>query len=382
MLPRSHSEFRSVAFWEAFFAERQRAGGTFEWYGEWKDFQEAVAPLLRPDSKVLVSGCGNSALSADLYDWGAKHVVNVDFSKAVITEMQSKNATRPEMQWVEADATALPFPDHSFDVVFDKGLLDAMAAEDTPAVCIDVRKMFLEAARVLAPGGVFVCLTLAQSHVLRELLAFPNGTIDGSSRQPGWDITVNVLESMQQAVVTLCPVLVVARKLAVSADGAIPARLLRLATRGGETVIASEEETGIAVREGQWNYDIRRKSSVVERGNKFSFEVWSERARPEAGPRYSITALDYSRKQTCGVLLVPQGREHEWSFSDVEGMSKVVADTNFGRLYFVYLNRGHTFPDQEAIKVCVMGNGGCIKFSYFENGGSASPFRARCCHSN
>lgn len=75
LLPRSHAEFRSKAFWETFFQERQKSGGTFEWYGEWKDIVGVVGPLIQSTSSILVVGCGNSSLSADLYDWGARYTV-------------------------------------------------------------------------------------------------------------------------------------------------------------------------------------------------------------------------------------------------------------------------------------------------------------------
>ncbi|RYG42229.1 class I SAM-dependent methyltransferase, partial [archaeon] len=67
-------------------------------------------------------------------------------------------------------------------------------------------------------------------------------------------------------------------------------------------------------------------------------------------PRFSITVVDGSLAPSAGVLLVPQGREHEWSFSNVEGQNKLLKSVPYGRLLFVCMNRGHTFASQKAVQ--------------------------------
>jgi SAM-dependent methyltransferase len=124
LLPRSSDDFRSREYWEGFFAARERAGGAFEWYGEWSD----VAPVLLPRlpagsparSRVLVVGCGNSALSADMHSAGFATVHSIDFSDTVIERMRAAHAGRPGLVWDVMDATAMTFPDGSFDLVVDK----------------------------------------------------------------------------------------------------------------------------------------------------------------------------------------------------------------------------------------------------------------------
>ena len=351
LLPKSHDDFRSQAYWDTFFKLRQKSGGTFEWYGEWKDIAPVVSGWLTPASRVLVIGCGNSNLSADLYDWGVRNIVNVDFSGLVIAEMKAKNAARGEMQWVECDVKALPFDAASFDAVLDKGMLDAMAAEDTEPVLRDVAAMFAESARVLKPSGKYVCVTLGQSFVLREMLAFPRGSAAPvpSSDAP-WSVDLHMLSGMAS---TLCPAVLVATKPSSSVASSCAANILRLPDALGVLQIATVDTMNEAVREAQWLHSVRRKAAVVTPGNTFNIDLWSSdpAAAGATTPRFSITALDASRKQSCGVLLVPQGREHEWSFSNPEGMTHVIEGASLGRLYFVYLNRGHTFPSQEGIKV-------------------------------
>lgn len=56
--------------------------------------------------------------------------------------------------------------------MLDKGALDALVSEDTDSVRDDAQSMFREIARVLRPGGRYVCVTLAQEHVLKRVLSF------------------------------------------------------------------------------------------------------------------------------------------------------------------------------------------------------------------
>jgi 2-polyprenyl-3-methyl-5-hydroxy-6-metoxy-1,4-benzoquinol methylase len=49
-------------------------------------------------------GCGNSQLSADLYDVGYHNIVNIDISDTVIRQMVDKNQQqRPDMKFLKMD---------------------------------------------------------------------------------------------------------------------------------------------------------------------------------------------------------------------------------------------------------------------------------------
>lgn len=49
---------------------------------------EKLPPLLEPQSRVLIAGCGNSSLSSDIYDSGCHDVTSFDYSPSVINSMQ------------------------------------------------------------------------------------------------------------------------------------------------------------------------------------------------------------------------------------------------------------------------------------------------------
>ena len=121
----------------------RRGQNPFEWYGTWAELRPLIAPAcgLPPTAAaggestqkraaaaasldVLVPGCGNSSLSADMYDAGVTRITNLDFSRVVIAGMLRSHArARPAMRWLVGDMTAPALPDASFDVVVDKGAL-------------------------------------------------------------------------------------------------------------------------------------------------------------------------------------------------------------------------------------------------------------------
>ncbi|CAI5746636.1 unnamed protein product [Peronospora destructor] len=141
LLPHKAEDFRKQEYWDKFF--NQRGEKAFEWYGEYASLRPGLQALLGlPDDapvsllrrlkakvRVLVVGCGNSALSGDLVADGFGNLLSVDFSRRVIDEMQRKH---PTMQWRVMDMTDMrTLEDASFELVMDKGALDALMADDT-----------------------------------------------------------------------------------------------------------------------------------------------------------------------------------------------------------------------------------------------------------
>lgn len=75
-----------------------------------------------------MAGCGNSALSYELFLGGFPNVTSVDYSPVVVAAMQVRYAHVPSLRWETMDVRALDFPGGSFDVVLEKGTLDALLA--------------------------------------------------------------------------------------------------------------------------------------------------------------------------------------------------------------------------------------------------------------
>ncbi|XP_020526413.1 methyltransferase-like protein 13 isoform X2 [Amborella trichopoda] len=166
-------DFTSKENWDKFFTLRG-INDPFEWYAEWSILQTPLLNQLQSNSakqeepiQILVPGCGNSRLSEQLYDSGFHSITNIDFSKVVVSDMLRNHIrSRPNMRWRVMDMTQMQFADGSFDVVLDKGGLDALME---PQLGPKLGSQYLsEVKRVLKVGGKYICLTLAESHVIEE----------------------------------------------------------------------------------------------------------------------------------------------------------------------------------------------------------------------
>jgi demethylmenaquinone methyltransferase/2-methoxy-6-polyprenyl-1,4-benzoquinol methylase len=68
--------------------------------------------VVRPGDEVLDACCGTGDLALAAREAGAARVVGVDFAPEMLERAHAK---APDVEWLEADALALPFGDGSFD---------------------------------------------------------------------------------------------------------------------------------------------------------------------------------------------------------------------------------------------------------------------------
>jgi len=99
-------------------------------------------------SRILEVAAGTGVVTRALATVGnqAMSIVATDLNQAMLDEAAAVGTARP-VQWQQADAMALPFPDAQFDAVVCQ--FGAMFFPDKS-------KAFSEARRVLEPGGVFI----------------------------------------------------------------------------------------------------------------------------------------------------------------------------------------------------------------------------------
>lgn len=102
---------------------------------------------------ILEIGCGPGALAQSLARWYPKaQVTGVDLDAAFIRFAASQ---APQISFLEADATALPFGENSFDVTISNTVQEHLPPE----------LFFGQQRRVLRPGGV--CLVLSARRGIR-----------------------------------------------------------------------------------------------------------------------------------------------------------------------------------------------------------------------
>lgn len=133
-----------------------------------------------------------------------------------------------------------------------------------------------------------------------------------------------------------------------------------------------------AVHRVQWRYLTWRQLSNVTGDTHLELDLWPAPAaaggdglgsatiaavtpagdapdgQPQgAKPRYCVTVVDAgsaSMKPRAAVLLVPQGREHEFSFASKEGQAALAKQAGVDRLIFVTMHRGHAFKDTAEVQ--------------------------------
>ncbi|XP_069885818.1 endothelin-converting enzyme 2 isoform X3 [Dipodomys merriami] len=168
-LPERNFEYCEVQYWD----QRYRCAADsapYEWFGDFSSFRALLEPELRPEDRILVLGCGNSALSYELFRGGFPNVTSVDYSSVVVAAMQARYAHVPKLHWETMDARALSFSNGSFDVVLEKGTLDALLAGERDPWTVSsegvhtVDQVLSEVSRVLVPGGRFISMTSAGPH--------------------------------------------------------------------------------------------------------------------------------------------------------------------------------------------------------------------------
>lgn len=108
----------------------------------------AMAVVTKGD-RVLDACCGTGDLAVAAARAGGV-VTGADFSEQMLARARRK---APQLDWVQADATALPFEDGSFDVVTVGFGIRNLA---------DLEEGLAELARVLAPGGRLGCLEITR----------------------------------------------------------------------------------------------------------------------------------------------------------------------------------------------------------------------------
>lgn len=124
----------------------------------WKTRLARLAHL-EPHHRALDLCCGTGDIAFTLARTGA-HVVGLDFSRAMLDVARARlqsisTPTAPHIEFIEANALEIPFPDNSFDAVTSAYGLRNLA---------NLPRGLDEMARVAKPGGRILILEFGKPH--------------------------------------------------------------------------------------------------------------------------------------------------------------------------------------------------------------------------
>ncbi|XP_037708168.1 eEF1A lysine and N-terminal methyltransferase homolog [Drosophila subpulchrella] len=348
LLPKTREEFAQTDYWNEFF--KKRGEKAFEWYGEYLELCDQIHKYIKPVDKILMLGCGNSKLSMDMYDTGFREITNIDISPIAVKKMLELNAkTRPDMKFLQMDATAMTFPDDSFSVALDKGTLDALFVDDSPETRLVVENYFKEILRTMRNGGRYVGISLLQEHILNFLLEF----------LPKHNCMLRIVHCLgvEQAnkeknaddALTMPVFVVVATKFK-----SLPMPILEFGFGNDKmqrfTAVSELSNAVSSVQKAALVCNGLARSNIAGHN-----EVIMDLHRPsEQAPRYTIHILDKPPARGLGkyaAFIVPQGREVEWLFATPVGRKKLQDSANFQRLAVVTLHRDQVYSTLDEVKL-------------------------------
>ena len=111
--------------------------------------RKTVRAVVRPGDRVLDAACGTGDLAIIAAKQGA-NVTGLDFSEQMLVRARRK---APELEWLQGDLLALPFPDDSFDAATVGFGIRNVA---------DLQGGIDELRRVLKPGGRLAILEITR----------------------------------------------------------------------------------------------------------------------------------------------------------------------------------------------------------------------------
>lgn len=271
-------------------------------------------------------GCGNSRLSMDLYDVGCRQITNIDISQLVINQMNESNKTeRPDMTYIQMDATNMSFENDHFSVVLDKGTLDALMTDDTKEVSELAERYLSEIGRVLRIGGRYVCVSLLQEHIVRALVDFfpknnymfrvvrcleaEQKTAESSKDGTAMPVFIVIATKFQKLPFSVLEVCMSGDKMTrLQANSDIISNILSVQKAA---LVCNGLHRGSIAGNISYIYTKKKKKLYILLSTDMN-EVSMDLFRPdEQIPRFTVYILDQKPKRgngKFGIFIVPQGR--------------------------------------------------------------------------
>ena len=77
--PEKTADYLLPSYWNNRFGDEEK----YDWFKDYSTFKHLLQPHLKASDKILILGCGNSTMSADLWRDGYKDVTSIDLSEVL-----------------------------------------------------------------------------------------------------------------------------------------------------------------------------------------------------------------------------------------------------------------------------------------------------------
>jgi hypothetical protein len=156
--------------------------GEFDWIADFAQLEPHInrasgaCEVPKHEQKVLIIGCGTSPMSAALAQCGFNTIVSLDNDEECVRHMAALYTDDRRLRWLHYDVVTKEGTDaaevntlkEAFDIIIDKGTLDAIMVEGS---CWE---MLSEVYRLMRPQGHYLLCSIHSYLLLQNLLSIPS----------------------------------------------------------------------------------------------------------------------------------------------------------------------------------------------------------------
>lgn len=188
---------------------------------------------------------------------------------------------RPKMAYEVMDIFKMKIENGTYDVVVDKGTLDAVFPEDTAENTQKVHFLFEEIIRILKDNGVYLCISLLQEHILTNVLNFFN------AKKFDIDLYEVLIKGSK-----MFPFLLQIRRAKNPEANEITLHL-----RGKEPQKLKVADCIRSIKEVQTQNIFVQNSKKLRQGQRFSIDIWDQKSKLNV-PKYTLHVVDSTVAKT------------------------------------------------------------------------------------